>query len=166
MICRWVRRYEKVTHKPKAPSGRELPTKSGEGEHVTIKLVQIQSCAGSFRHASSATSLSEGGLHCDLKQDGVILKGFSEMEKLSRNATDEGAKAYGMRNRRTLIRRLRRHLPYLREGFKSSNPPLNINLHPGLRSVLAVRAKKEPTGVCRLWFIMDFWMKREAFLKR
>ena len=28
-------------HKPKAPSGRELATKSGEGERVTIKLVQI-----------------------------------------------------------------------------------------------------------------------------
>ena len=27
--------------KPKAPSGRELPTKSGEGERVTMKLVQI-----------------------------------------------------------------------------------------------------------------------------
>ena len=26
---------------PKAPSGRELPTKSGEGECVTMKLVQI-----------------------------------------------------------------------------------------------------------------------------
>ena len=30
-----------VTHKPKAPSGRELPTESGEGERVTMKLVQI-----------------------------------------------------------------------------------------------------------------------------
>jgi len=37
-------------HRPKAPSGRELPTESGEGERVTIELVQIQSCAGSFRH--------------------------------------------------------------------------------------------------------------------
>ena len=27
-------------HKPKAPSGRELPTKSGEGERVTIKMVK------------------------------------------------------------------------------------------------------------------------------
>ena len=26
------------THKPKAPSGRELPTKSGEGECVTMKF--------------------------------------------------------------------------------------------------------------------------------
>ena len=43
------------THKPKAPSGRELPTKSGEGERVTIKLVQIQSYAGSFRHATQRT---------------------------------------------------------------------------------------------------------------
>ncbi len=40
------------------------------------------------------------------------------MEKLSRNATDEGARSYHDRIRRTLIRRLRRHLPYLREGFK------------------------------------------------
>ncbi len=40
------------------------------------------------------------------------------MEKLSRNATDEGARSYDDRIRRTLIRRLRRHLPYLREGFK------------------------------------------------
>ena len=42
-------------HKPKAPSGRELPTKSGEGERVTIELVQIQSYAGSFRHAAQRT---------------------------------------------------------------------------------------------------------------
>ena len=28
-------------HYPKAPSGRELPTESGEGERVTMKLVQI-----------------------------------------------------------------------------------------------------------------------------
>ena len=48
------------THKPKAPSGRELPTKSGEGERVTIELVQIQSCAGSFRHAI-ACHLPHGG---------------------------------------------------------------------------------------------------------
>ena len=48
-------------HKPKAPSGRELPTKSGEGERVTIELVQIQSYAGSFRHASRATFLPEEG---------------------------------------------------------------------------------------------------------
>ena len=36
------------THKPKAPSGRELPTESGEGERVAIESVQIQSRAGSF----------------------------------------------------------------------------------------------------------------------
>ena len=48
-------------HNPKAPSGRELPTKSGEGERVTIQLVQIQSYAGSFRHASRATFLPEEG---------------------------------------------------------------------------------------------------------
>ena len=35
------RRQTFGAHKPKAPSGRELPTKSGEGERVTIKLVQI-----------------------------------------------------------------------------------------------------------------------------
>ena len=46
---------------PKAPSGRELPTKSGEGERVTIKLAQTQIHSGSFRHATRATSLSEGG---------------------------------------------------------------------------------------------------------
>ena len=50
-------------HKPKAPSGRELPTKSGEGERVTIKLVQIQSYAGSFRHAI-ACHLPPGGRLC------------------------------------------------------------------------------------------------------
>ena len=32
----------------KAPSGRELPTESGEGERVTLKLFQIQGRAGSF----------------------------------------------------------------------------------------------------------------------
>ena len=50
-------------HKPKAPSGRELPTKSGEGERVTIELVQIQSYAGSFRHAI-ACHLPPGGRLC------------------------------------------------------------------------------------------------------
>ena len=44
------RRVTFGAHKPKAPSGRELPTESGEGERVTIELVQIQVCAGSFRH--------------------------------------------------------------------------------------------------------------------
>ena len=34
----------------KAPSGRELPTESGEGERVTMKLTQTQSHAGSFHH--------------------------------------------------------------------------------------------------------------------
>ena len=33
--------YAKIPHKPKAPSVRELPTKSGEGERATIKLQQI-----------------------------------------------------------------------------------------------------------------------------
>ena len=32
----------------KAPSGRELPTESGEGECVILKLVFVVSCAGSF----------------------------------------------------------------------------------------------------------------------
>ena len=40
------------------------------------------------------------------------------MEKLSRDATDEGAKSYKNCNRRTLIRRLRRLPSYLREGIK------------------------------------------------
>ena len=35
-------------HKPKAPSERELPTESGEGECVTIKSTQAESHAGSF----------------------------------------------------------------------------------------------------------------------
>ena len=47
-------------HKPKATSGMELPTKSGEGERVAIELAQIQSCAGSFRHAI-ACHLPPGG---------------------------------------------------------------------------------------------------------
>ena len=51
------------THNPKAPSVRELPTKSGEGERVTIELVQIQSYAGSFRHAI-ACHLPPGGRLC------------------------------------------------------------------------------------------------------
>ena len=55
------RRLTFGAHNPKAPSGRELPKKSGEGERVTIKLVQIQSYAGSFRHASRATFLPEEG---------------------------------------------------------------------------------------------------------
>ena len=50
-------------HRPKAPSGRELPTESGEGERVTIELVQIQSYAGSFRHAI-ACHLPPGGRLC------------------------------------------------------------------------------------------------------
>ena len=32
------RRQTFGTHKSKAPSGRELPTKSGEGERVTMKF--------------------------------------------------------------------------------------------------------------------------------
>ena len=43
------------THKPKAPSGRELPTESGEGECVTIESTQAESRAGSFRHAPQRT---------------------------------------------------------------------------------------------------------------
>ena len=57
------RRQTFGAHKPKAPSGRELPTKSGEGERVTIELVQIQSYAGSFRHAI-ACHLPPGGRLC------------------------------------------------------------------------------------------------------
>ena len=34
------RRQTFGAHKPKAPSGRELPTKSGEGERVAIKFVK------------------------------------------------------------------------------------------------------------------------------
>ena len=55
-------------HKLKAPSGRELPTQSGEGECETYKsenLCEKQMFfrhAFSFRHAPRATSLPEGGL--------------------------------------------------------------------------------------------------------
>ena len=56
-------------------------------------------------------------------------QGFSEMEKLSRDATDEGAESYHYANWRTLIRRLRRHLLYLREGYNvCANIPINPNL--------------------------------------
>ena len=47
-------------HYPKAPSGRELPTKSGEGELVTKKLVRTQSHAGSFHFATRATASACG----------------------------------------------------------------------------------------------------------
>ena len=59
VLVRKNRQFFKA-YKPKAPSGRELPTKSGEGERVTIQLVQIQSYAGSFRHASRATASACG----------------------------------------------------------------------------------------------------------
>ena len=49
----------------------------------------------------------------------TLFKGFSEMEKLAPKATDEGANPYHYYNRRTLIRRVPRHLPYLREGLQS-----------------------------------------------
>ena len=94
-------------------------------EHVQQTLVRLDMASASRLYRRllpspcGATSLSEGGLYCDRKQDGVIFKGFSEMEKLSPKVTDEGAKSYGMRNRRTLIRRVPRHLPYHREGFRS-----------------------------------------------
>ena len=60
-------------HKPKAPSGRELPTKSGEGERVTIELVQIQSYAGSFRHgyAVPPSSRRKAMLPPDIHRKGV-----------------------------------------------------------------------------------------------
>ena len=45
-------------HNPKAPSGRELAPKATEGERVTIELVQIQSCAGSFRPRYAANPQS------------------------------------------------------------------------------------------------------------
>ena len=44
-----------------APSGRELAPQATEGERVTIKLSLTQSHAGSFRHATRATFLSEEG---------------------------------------------------------------------------------------------------------
>ena len=47
---------------PKAPSGRELPTESGEGERVAEQFHMPFGREGSFRHASRATSLPEGGL--------------------------------------------------------------------------------------------------------
>ena len=100
-------------------------------EHAQQTLVRVDMASASRLHRGllpspcGATSLSEGGLYCDRKQDGEILKASPRCEKCicfaatARNATDEGAKSYGMRNRRTLIRRLRRHLPYLREGLQS-----------------------------------------------
>ena len=53
---------------------RARTTKSGEGERVTIKLVQIQSCAGSFRHAI-ACHLPPGGRLCC--RPTVYLKGVT-----------------------------------------------------------------------------------------
>ncbi len=50
-----------VTDKEKAPSGRELASEATEGERETIKLFETQHLAGSFRHASRATFLSEEG---------------------------------------------------------------------------------------------------------
>ena len=35
---------------PKAPSGRELPTESGEGERVRKRFYLPFGCEGSFRH--------------------------------------------------------------------------------------------------------------------
>ena len=43
-----------------APSGRELPTESGEGACVTILLTRALCYVGSF-HRKRSPSLSEGG---------------------------------------------------------------------------------------------------------
>jgi len=51
----------KVARIPRAPSGRELSAKLTEGECVTMRLLQTQSYAGSFRHAPRATFLPEEG---------------------------------------------------------------------------------------------------------
>ena len=48
----------------KAPSGRELPTKEGEGECVTIKLLSKLSLADSFRHGFAMTPSSRRKAHC------------------------------------------------------------------------------------------------------
>ena len=45
---------------PRAPSGRELSAKLTEGECVTMRLLQTQSYAGSFRHATRATASACG----------------------------------------------------------------------------------------------------------
>ena len=50
-----------VEHKLSAPSGRELSPKVTEGEWVTMRSLQTQSYAGSFRHAPRATFLPEEG---------------------------------------------------------------------------------------------------------
>ena len=45
----------------KAPSGRELAPQATEGECVTVKRFLLHRPVGSFRHATRATSLAEGG---------------------------------------------------------------------------------------------------------
>ena len=101
-----------------------LPQNKGTREFlnpVSTRFLPLDVCTVRRMISSSvgyaATFPAGEGLYCDRKQDGVIFKGFSEMEKLSPKVTDEGAEFYGMRNQRTLIRRLRRHLLYHREGF-------------------------------------------------
>ena len=54
-------------------------------EHAQQTLVRLDMASASRLYRRllpspcGATSLSEGGLYCDRKQDGVIFKGFSEM---------------------------------------------------------------------------------------
>ena len=54
-------------------------------EHAQQTLVRLDMASASRLYRRllpspcGATSLSEGGLHRDRKQDGVIFKGFSEM---------------------------------------------------------------------------------------
>ena len=59
----------------KAPSGRELPTQSGEGECATIQFDNSKSHAGSFRHGlRRATFLPEEGFGLvPLKRVSVIV---------------------------------------------------------------------------------------------
>ena len=55
---------EAVLHKSnlKAPSGRELPTESGEGERVLKKDIEVECSALSFRHAFACHLPPQGGL--------------------------------------------------------------------------------------------------------
>ena len=66
LICRTVSRKRNGKRKP--PSGREGDRDSGgrrvreEGFYALIERTVLVDTAGSFRHTSCATSLSEGGL--------------------------------------------------------------------------------------------------------
>ena len=55
-------------------------------------------------------------------------KAFPKIGKVSPKVTDECAPIVVMIRLRTLISRLRRQLLHLGEAFKSSTPPININL--------------------------------------